>query len=169
MPVEISTQAYTFLYSILCGMLIGFIYDVFRIKRKTIKTGALFIYIEDLTYWIIVAAIVFALIFYSNDGEIRGYIFIGAIIGVTLYMLLFSNIIVNLSVRVLDLLGRIIRFILFIISYPVRILIKIISFPIRLISKPVKKLLKSLKASLKIRLTKISFLKKTIRNMIKKI
>lgn len=150
-------------------MLIGFIYDVFRIKRKTIKTGALFIYIEDLTYWIIVAAIVFALIFYSNDGEIRGYIFIGAIIGVTLYMLLFSNIIVNLSVRVLDLLGRIIRFILFIISYPVRILIKIISFPIRLISKPVKKLLKSLKASSKIRLAKMSFLKKTIRNMIKKI
>ncbi|NMB97044.1 MAG: spore cortex biosynthesis protein YabQ [Clostridiaceae bacterium] len=169
MPIEISVQAYTFLYSVLCGMLIGFIYDLLRIKRKTIKTGALFINVEDLAYWIIAATIVFALIFYSNSGEIRGYIFIGIVIGDILYTLLLSNLIVKLSVKILDLLGRIIKFVLFVILYPVKIIIKIISYPVKLISRPVKKLLKSIKARSRIKLIKISLLKKTIRNMFKKI
>ena len=169
MPVTINIQAYTFLYSILCGMLIGLIYDIFRIKRKTIRTRALFIYIEDLIYWIIVVIVVFALIFYSNDGEIRGYILIGVLIGVTLYMLLLSNIIVKLSVKLLDLIGKIIKLILFVITYPFRIVLKLLSIPAKLVSKPVKKLLKSIKAYSRIRVTKITLWKKSLKNMIKKI
>jgi len=169
LPVEISVEVSTFFYSILCGILTGLIYDFFRIKRKTIKTGALFVYIEDLVYWIIVAGVVFALIFYSNDGEIRGYIFIGIIIGAIFYALLFSKIIVNISVKLLNWLGRAIKFIFFVISYPFKIIIKILSYPAMLISKLVKKLFRKTKAVTKIKLTKVSLLKKTIRNMIKKI
>jgi len=169
LPVGINVEVRTFFYSVMCGMLTGLIYDFFRIKRKTIKTGTLFIYLEDLVYWFIVAAVVFALIFYSNDGEIRGYIFIGIITGAVLYALLFSKVIVNVSVKLLNLLGRAIKFIFFIVLYPFRIVIRLLSYPAKLISGFIKKLFRRIKASLRIKLTKVSLLRKTLRNMIKKI
>ncbi|HOQ00346.1 MAG TPA: spore cortex biosynthesis protein YabQ [Acetivibrio clariflavus] len=33
-------------------MIIAFIYDIFRIRRKTIKSGNLIVYFEDFIYWI---------------------------------------------------------------------------------------------------------------------
>jgi len=150
-------------------MVIGFVYDVFRIKRKTIKTTVLFIYIEDILYWIIVMAIMFALIFYSNDGEIRGFIFIGALIGVILYMLLLSKIIVKFSLAILNILGKIIKVILFIVAYPFRLIYRVLSIPVKLLMKPAKKFTRSIKAYSRIKMVKISMWKRSLRNRIKKI
>jgi hypothetical protein len=33
------------------------------------------IYVEDFFYWIIAALVMFAIVYLSNDGELRGYIF----------------------------------------------------------------------------------------------
>jgi len=66
-------------------MIIAFIYDAFRIKRRAVKTSALVTYIEDIIYWIIVSIIMFAVVYYSNEGEIRGYLFLGTILGAVLY------------------------------------------------------------------------------------
>lgn len=135
MPISIGNQAYIFLYSVLSGMLIAFIYDVFRIKRKAIKTGNIGIYFEDLIYWVIVATIMFGMVYLSNDGEIRGYIFIGVVIGISLYVLVFSKIIIKTALIIIRLIYKISKFVWKILSFPIIVLLKIISIPLRLLYK----------------------------------
>lgn len=135
MPTIVSSQVHIFLWSVLGGAAIGFIYDLFRIKRKTVKTGALFTWLEDFLYWVLVALIMFLLVYYSNDGEIRGYIFLGTAIGVVLYALLLSKSVIKTSMFIIHLIGKICRTLWKVISYPVKILLKILRVPGRFIAK----------------------------------
>ena len=50
------------------GMLIAFIYDLFRVKRKTIRTKTLGVVIEDFLFWILAALVMFSVVYYSNEG-----------------------------------------------------------------------------------------------------
>ena len=141
-PAPVVTEVYIFLYSVLSGMLIAFIYDIFRIKRKVVKTGVFFLYLEDILFWIIAVIVMFVLIYYGNEGEIRGYIYMGAIAGIAIYMLLLSKIVILCSVAVLNFILKAIKFVLFIVAYPIRIVFILILFPIKFFSKYVKKLYK---------------------------
>lgn len=131
MIVSISAQVFVFLYSIASGIAIAFVYDVFRILRKTIKTGSIVTYIQDLVYWTFAALIMFLMIHISNDGEIRAFLFIGAFIGVILYVFLFSGIIMRSSIFVIKLFAYLIKSLIFIISYPVRMILKLLAIPAR--------------------------------------
>jgi len=88
---EVLRQAYIFFCSCVCGIIIAFIYDLFRIIRKTFKTRALMVYFEDLLYWVVVAIATFLVIYYNNDGEIRAYVFLGMIIGIFVYSVSLSS------------------------------------------------------------------------------
>jgi len=74
-------------------MIVAFVYDIFRVRRKAIKSSNLIVYFEDFIYWIIVALILFAIIYRSNEGELRGYLMLGVAIGIILYALLLSRIV----------------------------------------------------------------------------
>lgn len=119
MITSISSQVTIFLCTVIGGAAIALIYDLFRILRKAVRTGGLFIYIEDLLYWLIVSIIMLLTIYYSNDGELRAFMFIGACIGVTLYALLLSRIVMASSL-----------FIIRIVSYPFILIIKVLKAPI---------------------------------------
>lgn len=119
MITSISSQATIFLCTVIGGAAIALVYDLFRILRKAVRTGSLFIYVEDLLYWLIVSIIMLLTIYYSNDGELRAFMFIGACIGVTLYALLLSRIVMASSL-----------FIIRIVSYPFILIIKVLKAPI---------------------------------------
>ena len=78
------------------------IYDLFRIKRKTIRTLNLITYIEDLIYWIIVSLIIFLMVYISNDGQLRGFIFLGIAVGALLYIMLLSRLVMKVSLSILS-------------------------------------------------------------------
>jgi spore cortex biosynthesis protein YabQ len=169
LPASVSTQAYIFLYSVLIGMFIAFIYDIFRIKRKVVKTGVLFLYIEDLLFWIIVAIFVFIHVCYFNDGEFRFYILAGAIIGVIIYILLLSKIIVKSSVAVLNIIWKIIKYILFVLIYPIRLIYKIVMIPAKLVFRPAKKLCRSARGITKVYISKMALWYRINKNARKKV
>ena len=54
----ITNQAYLFLIFILNGIIIGLLFDFFRILRKTIKTKDIITYLEDFIFWILTGAII---------------------------------------------------------------------------------------------------------------
>lgn len=119
-------QTYLFFIFILNGILIGIIFDIFRILRKSFKTSNLITYIEDTLFWVISAFSVLYNLFIFNNGEIRSYIFIGIILGVLLYMLIFSKHIIKISVKIVTFFKNIIYKILKIITYPINFCIKIV-------------------------------------------
>lgn len=169
MMVSVSSQAYIFLYTVAGGMLIALVYDIFRILRKAVKTGGLITDVQDLMYWLIVTVIMFLTIYYSNDGEIRAYLFIGAFIGVILYSLLFSRIVMSSSLFIIKMVTYVIKCIIFIVSYPVRLLFKVFSAPVRGLAGITKKALKKVRSSGRVKFLKFHFYKRIFRNMRKKI
>ena len=169
MIISVSSQAYVFLCSIAGGMAIALVYDVFRIFRKTVKTGRLITYVQDLLYWLIVAVIMFLTLYYSNDGEVRAYLFIGAFLGVILYALLFSRIVMESSLFLVKVITYLIKGIILIISYPVRLILKLLSVPARKLARIMKKTAKKAGGIGKTRFFKASFCKKKLKNMREKI
>lgn len=169
MPVTVSGQSYVFLYSVCGGMVIAFIYDIFRIKRKAVKTRNVFTYIEDFLFWVLVAAVMFAVLYYSNEGEIRGYIFIGTILGAILYILLLSKIVIHCALMVIRFVIRLCRLIWAVLSYPFKIIFRAIAVPARHISKILKAWCKRVRNISKNRAAKFSIRWKMFKNKIKKI
>ena len=67
----ITNQAYLFLIFVINGLLIGLLFDFFRILRLSFKTRDFVTYIEDIIFWIITGIIVLYSIFIFNNGEIN--------------------------------------------------------------------------------------------------
>ena len=94
----VSNQAYLFLIFTLNGIFIGFLFDIFRIIRKTFKTNDIATYIEDVIFWILAGITILFTMYKFSDGELRIYTIIGITIGVVIYMLTVSTFIINISV-----------------------------------------------------------------------
>ena len=159
--ISVSNQAYVFFVFILVGFIIGILFDIFRVLRRTFKTTDFITYIEDILFWILSGIIVLYAIFKFNNGDIRGYIIIGILIGSSIYLMVFSKTFIKFSVNIINFIKRVILQTLKIITYPLkkilRIFIKPVNFIFINISKTAKNLLRKI-------LSKIS-----INNIIKEI
>lgn len=113
------------------GIVIGVLFDIFRILRRSFKTADWLTTLQDILFWILAGFVILFSIFKFNNGEIRSYIFVGIALGVLIYMLTLSKYIVRYSVII-------IKFIKKIISYPVNLILEIFNF---LLIKPIKLLM----------------------------
>lgn len=132
---EVYKQLFCLFVFTITGISIGILFDIFRILRKSFKTVDWITYIQDILFWILTGIIILFSIFQFNNGEVRGYIFIGIILGVLLYMLTISKYLIKCSVTIINLIKKI-------ISYPINliknILKKVIVNPIVFVIKKVK-------------------------------
>lgn len=108
MNINVNQQLFNFFIFTFSGVVIGILFDGFRILRKTFKTPDLITYIEDILFWILSGIILLFTIFKFNNGEIRIYIFLGLIFGFILYLLTISKYFVKLCVTVLSFIKKII-------------------------------------------------------------
>lgn len=139
MDNTVINQLYSFLVYIISGVLISLFFDVFRILRKSFKTSDLITYIEDIIFWLATGIFLLYVIFKFNNGEIRAYIFLGIILGVAIYILLFSKYFIKFNVKLINILKKIILKTLNIIIYPLKILKKNIIKPISFITINIRK------------------------------
>jgi len=130
----IANQAYLFLIFTLNGIVIGLLFDFFRILRRSFKTTDIITYIEDILFWIIAGLILLYSIFVFNNGEIRLFIFLGIFIGISIYILIFSNHVIKASVYIIKKTKNVVKNILKILIYPINIIIKILR---KIVFKPV--------------------------------
>lgn len=137
MNADTINQAYLFLIFLLNGIFIGITFDIFRILRKSFNTPNFITYIEDILFWIISALIVMYSLFVFNNGQFRAYIFIGILLGIAIYMLFFSKIIINISVKIILFIKKIVLFGLKIIAYPINLVYKFINI---ILIKPIIKI-----------------------------
>jgi len=117
-------QVYAFGIFILNGFLIGLLFDIFRILRKTFKTPNFITYIEDIIFWILSGIMLLYSIFKFNNGELRAFIFIGVFLGTMLYMLVFSKLLINVSMYIINTVKIILNIIIVI---PIKFIIKILN------------------------------------------
>lgn len=128
-----NNQAYLFAVFIINGILIGLLFDVFRIIRRTFKTTDFTTYIQDVIFWIITGIITLAFIFYFNNGEIRFYVFLGIVLGISVYILTISKYVIKISVIIINYIKKVISTLINIILIPLKSIWKTIN---RFLFKP---------------------------------
>lgn len=101
MNIYVYQQLFNLFVFTITGIVIGIVFDVFRITRKSFKTPDYITYIEDIVFWILTGFILLFTIFTFNNGEIRIYIFAGIILGLIIYLLTLSKYFIKISVSVL--------------------------------------------------------------------
>ena len=55
------------------GVIIAFLYDMFRLKRRIVRTKIAMVHFEDIVFWIIAAIIFFLSSYVISNGETRAY------------------------------------------------------------------------------------------------
>lgn len=95
MSLYISLELYFICKSLLFGVFLRFIYDLFRISRRVFKRNAFIVAVEDTIYWIMAALSVFVLMYDFNGGSMRFHAFIIVALGMLLYGVSLSPFIVK--------------------------------------------------------------------------
>lgn len=139
MNILVSDQLYIFIWAVIFGGLLGLFYDMIRVFRRILPHEKLAIGIEDIIFWVIAVIVIFGYIFNTNDGIMRGFIFIGLSLGVTVYMLLFSRPFIEYTTKLIrTVLKGIKNFFLWLFK-PIRMLLKPIGIFAQKSSKGLKK------------------------------
>ena len=89
------------------GIVIGILFDIFRITRRSFNTSDFVTYIEDILFWILTGFILLFTIFTFNNGEIRLYIFVSLLLGLILYILTLSKYFIKINVTILKFIKKI--------------------------------------------------------------
>lgn len=106
----IAEQTSVFLQSILLGVAVGALYDVFRIFRAAFRTSAVGIFFQDLLYFALVGILTFSFFLTFCKGQFRLYVLAGEAIGATVYLLSVGEIIMRFSDAIIRLIRRLLRF-----------------------------------------------------------
>lgn len=124
----VEDQALIFIVFTFTGILLGILFDFFRVFRRTFNTIDFITYLEDILYWILAGIIVLYNIWFFKNGEIRFFMIIGIIMGAIIYSLLFSSILIKIETMLLTKLKNIIMFFYKIIIIPIEKIIKFFVF-----------------------------------------
>lgn len=85
------TELQRFLFFLVEGVLISFLFDFFRGIRKNFKSGNIATHVEDFIFLTIASIIFIYSIILICDGVVRFYIFLGVTLGIAIYSLTISK------------------------------------------------------------------------------
>lgn len=144
--ISILNQVTTFLLSVVIGICFCLLYDVCKIIRMRYDIGAASVFLVDILYFAVIGVFEFCFFLATCSGEIRGFVFIGNVIGFVLCRVTLSKIFVVICGLILD------------------CLYKVFSFFERIIRKPIIKIQKYIKIFIKTVPKKRFFRKKVLKN-----
>ena len=127
-------QIYLFYIFLLTGILIGMLFDIFRIMRKSFKTSDFATIMQDILFWLFASVLLMYTVFKFNNGEIRSYVIFGIAIGLIAYLVLFSKIVIEVSVVIIEFIKKIIKSVVNIVLYPIKLFFRLLR---KLFFKPV--------------------------------
>lgn len=131
-----NNQIYLFAIYMLCGIVIGIGFDIFRVLRKSFRTSDMVTYIEDILFGILTGIFLIIMLFIFNNGQLRFFIFIAIFLGLLLYLLTISKYFIKINVIILTFIKKLVHMIL----YPIQKLYKIMTKPFYFLIINLKKL-----------------------------
>jgi len=110
--VSIFKQVQTLVFMLFSGIIIGLILDVYYILRFKFKLKGYILAFLDIFYWLLAAFIFLSLLYYSNFGELRLYIYFISIFGFYLYFKFFSSFFKNIILAILNFFEKLFGFLI---------------------------------------------------------
>lgn len=142
--MSIAEQTQVFIIFVIVGIIISFLFDIFRILRKVYKFSNMLIYMQDILFWLLTGIIILQAIFKFNSGDIRIFLFLGIFVGVFIYISLFSIYVIKIGSFILKLMNTLIRKLINVFKVPI---CKILNFMIKYYRNLRKNVLKKLKST----------------------
>lgn len=126
MPLPINVQFNIVLYSILSGILIGVLYDLYNIVRGA-KVPKIIIMVEDILFWIFTSLAVFTFLLYMNYAFLNPYVYVFMIVTLVIYLKFISPMVLKIELYLISVFGKAIRIIFKTVIYPVKVIFYSIS------------------------------------------
>lgn len=124
------------------GAILMFVYDMLRILRRLKRHGTWWVALEDFLFWMGSAVAIFSMLFREDDGYLRGFSIGGVVLGMLLYAGTLSPLVVKGGVFVL-------KKIAFVLTRPLVWVSRLFKIPLRAIRRQGKKIMGFLKKRLK--------------------
>ncbi len=134
------------------GMVLGVVFDFFRIMRKNFKGASSAVWLQDILMWTVALGVVCATLFMTNSGQIRWYEFLGLGTGLAVYILALSNFVISVSTGIISFFKKVLSLFVKVLIVPVGFVVKIVAVPVKIVIKWMKKPLRRVKL-LKIRIS----------------
>ncbi|CAM3469263.1 spore cortex biosynthesis protein YabQ [Paenibacillus lupini] len=93
---SLSLQFFTMGMMLLTGIGLGVIFDGYRVVSNELRFPRWSLPVLDLVYWLAASLLVFRVLYASNYGEVRAYVFIGMLIGILSYYWLLSKPVIRI-------------------------------------------------------------------------
>lgn len=122
------SQEQVFLLFFIIGIIIGLIFDLFRVIRKCFKVPDHVTFIQDSLFLVLAGSIIITGIIKINNGEIRFFLFLAIFFGMLIYFLTISNLYVIILYEIVNLCKKILKM-------PLLCLKKLYKYTITLIKK----------------------------------
>lgn len=161
------SQEYMLTVSVMGGMFLGFIWDIYRLIRHYGKLNGLGTVIGDILYWIISIKIGTRLILDISYGNVRFFILVGFLAGALLYFFGISRYILKLFIIIIDSIIIVFKTAIHLLIAPFKFIIskiKILLYPLKLKYIVIRDKLKKRYKFLKFKLKKVSKNRKMIYN-----
>ncbi len=137
--MELSTQIRTFLFIVITGIVLGILFDTYRVLRRRFRPPWLVTSLTDLLYCLLASAIAFTALLASNWGELRFYVYIALLVGIIAYYRLVSQYVMKFIMALLLLITKLCRLtklaVAFTIIKPVVLVTRTVLWPFRFIGR----------------------------------
>ncbi|WP_409343896.1 spore cortex biosynthesis protein YabQ [Paenibacillus sp. MBLB4367] len=84
-----------------CGWALGILFDTYRVLTGQLRLPRLLIHLLDLIFWLTATLLVFRVLFYSNYGQVRLFVFIGLVAGGSFHYCFTTGITVKLVMGII--------------------------------------------------------------------
>ena len=99
------------------------IFDLFRVIKNNTKIPTA---VMDILFWLVASVLMCAALLYFNNGIMRGYEIVGAIVGALLYFLTISKPVIKVFTVIFQFFLKKLKFICKILLTPLQFLYKIL-------------------------------------------
>lgn len=117
--MEFSIQVKTFLLIAATGILLGVLFDTYRVLRRRFRPPWFITSLTDLIYCLLASAIAFAVLVAGNWGELRFYVYIALFVGIVSYYRLASRQVMNLIVVLFKLVAKFWRIVKLVFAFAI--------------------------------------------------
>lgn len=122
MIISIHTQMRLVIFSFLAGALTGIIFDFYRVIRGMERIPKFIVVVEDILFWILTSIVIFIFLLYTNYAFAGAYVYFYIVLGLIIYIKLFSKILINIYATLLISIIKFLRILFNYVTYPLRLL-----------------------------------------------
>ncbi len=128
--IPVLEQVRAFGSVVLTGVLIGFLLDLYRSWRWLVKPGRLGTGMGDVLFWLVVTPTALAILLWSNNGDLRGYVLLGMFLGWYAYARYLSFRVQSGTRRFWVVAGRTWSVVIRMVLWPLAVVVRIVRVPL---------------------------------------